>query len=266
MVSDEYLAYDNWYVSFFDKLYYDTYRVFEGEERNEREARLIREVLGLKEGSRVLDLGCGYARHAVYLAKWGIRVTCFDLSNYLLKKARDRVEEFGVEDAIELVHGDMRRLDYKDEFDAAYMFFTVFGYFDEDENRMVLEKVYESLKYGGKFLLDHINIHRVSHQAVVNNGLWKTWYTAGDYIVLEESRFNAMDGYLYTRRIFFTEDKGFIDTRGFRLKLYTYWELRSLLEHIGYSVLNVYGSYRLENYSVTSPRMIIVAEKNNINN
>ena len=261
MVDDDYLVPTNWYMSFFDKLYYDTYRPFEGEERNEREAKLIKEVLGLREGSRVLDLGCGYARHAVYLAKWGIQVTCFDLSNYLLKKARDRVEEFGVEDSIVLVHGDMRHLDYRDEFDAVYMFFTVFGYFDEDENRMVLKKVYESLKYSGKFLLDYNNIHRVSYQAVMNNGSWRTWYTAGNYIVLEESRLDAMDGYLYTRRIFFTEDKGIIDTRGFRLKLYTYWELRSILEQIGYRVLSVYGSYRLEKYDVTSPRMIIIAEK-----
>jgi cyclopropane fatty-acyl-phospholipid synthase-like methyltransferase len=101
-----------WFKIFFDRLYYETYRPFEDEERNKREAQFIVKALDLPPGSLLLDLGCGYGRHAVYLAKWDYRVVCYDLSDYLLEKARERVKEFGVEDRVMLVKGDMRRLSF----------------------------------------------------------------------------------------------------------------------------------------------------------
>ena len=48
-------------------------------------------LVGYNEGA-VLDLCCGPGRHSLALAKRGIQVTAVDLSEFLLRKAKDRSE------------------------------------------------------------------------------------------------------------------------------------------------------------------------------
>ncbi len=250
---------NEWFREFFDEIYYDTYRVFEDEERNERETKFIADALGLPAGSRILDLGCGYARHAVYLAKWGYHVVCFDLSKYLLEKARARIEEYGVQDRVEIVEGDMRSLDYHEEFDGVYMFFTVFGYFSDEENSEVLRRVARALKTGGRLLIDHLNLARVLNDFYASGGIKRTWHEAGEYLVLEESRIDVRQGRITTNRIFYKKGR-LAAERSFSLRVYPYWELKSMLEHAGMRIVKDYGTTRGDEYTVSSPRMIIVAE------
>ena len=56
----------------------------------------------LKKGARILDVGCGDGRHAIYLAKLGFKVDAFDLSknaiekiDYLKQKLIDERNEIG---------------------------------------------------------------------------------------------------------------------------------------------------------------------------
>ena len=48
-----------WFRKFFDKYYYETYKVYEPEDRNKRESEFIVKALGLNKGSKILDIGCG---------------------------------------------------------------------------------------------------------------------------------------------------------------------------------------------------------------
>ena len=251
-----------WFETFFDRLYYETYRPFETEERNEREARFIVEALGLPQGSTVLDLGCGYARHAVYLARWGYRVTCYDLSEFMLERARERVGEFGVAGSVELVKGDMRELAYESRFDGAYMFFTTFGYFSDRENMLVLERVSRALRPGGALLIDLLNPVRVMYDAYVYGGVKRVWSEVGDYVELEEAVFDVRRARINVRRRYYRRsDGGLVDERSFTLRIYTYWELREMLEKAGMRLEKAYGSYKGDEYGPTSPRLIVVARK-----
>ncbi len=251
-----------WFEGFFDDLYYETYRVFEDEDRNEREARFIVEALGLRDGARVLDLGCGYARHAVYLAKWGYRVVCFDLSQALLARAVERAERFGVSDRVEFVRGDMRSLDYKESFDGVYLFFTSFGYFDDEDNQAVLGGVSRALRRGGRLLLDLWNPVALMHYAYLFDGERRTWFEAGDYVVLEETTYDVLNARVVAKRVFFRRGSTTpVAERSFSVRFYTYWELRKMLENAGMTVERTMGSYSGSDYRPSSPRLIIVARK-----
>ena len=253
---------DEWFETFFDRLYYETYRPFETEDRNEKEARFIVDALGLPHGSTVLDLGCGYARHAVYLAKWGFRVVCYDLSKFMLERARERVEEFGVAGRVELVRGDMRRLEYDSYFDGAYIFFTAFGYFSDRENMLVLERVSRALKPGGTLLIDLLNPVRVMYEAHLYRGVKRVWSEAGDYVELEEAVFDVRRARINVRRKYYRRaDGGLVDERSFTLRIYTYWELREMLEKAGMRLEKAYGSYKGDEYEPESPRLIVVTHK-----
>ncbi|MER9568959.1 class I SAM-dependent methyltransferase [Mesorhizobium opportunistum] len=122
---------------------------------SDRQTEVIWELLSLGQGSSVLELGCGYGRIANRLAKKGAQVAGLDISPILLKEAEADAAERGVN--VEYVLGDMRSLPWRDRFDAAFLWYTTFGYFDDADNERVLREAASSIKKGGRLLIDHHN-------------------------------------------------------------------------------------------------------------
>ena len=52
------------------------------------EGPLVQQACGNVQGHRVLDMGCGTGRHALWLAQAGADVTGIDFSEAMLAKAR----------------------------------------------------------------------------------------------------------------------------------------------------------------------------------
>src|SRR5436853_1073362 len=73
-----------WYESFFGPDYLKQY----AHTTTLQEVEGVAKILHLRPGSRVLDLACGAGRHSIELAKRGLEVVGYDLSEPLLKAAR----------------------------------------------------------------------------------------------------------------------------------------------------------------------------------
>ena len=116
------------------------------------EAAAVWRLLRLKPGSRVLDLACGTGRHSVLLARRGAFVVGVDKTAAYLKEARRAAR--GLDNCL-FARGDMRRLAFQGEFDAALNLWTSFGYFAKPSDDIVaLKGVARALKPGGLFLID----------------------------------------------------------------------------------------------------------------
>lgn len=116
------------------------------------EAAAAWKLLKLKPGARLLDVACGTGRHAVLLARRGAFVVGVDATAAYLKEARAKAK--GMPNCL-FARGDMRRLPFKGEFDAAMNLWTSFGYFDKPSDDLkALKGVARSLKPGGLFLID----------------------------------------------------------------------------------------------------------------
>jgi len=88
------------------------------EQAQEAKLDMVAEKLALKEGERVLDVGCGWGGFPLRAAtKYGARVVGITLSPPQAEKARQRAEAAGVADRVEI-----RVMDYRDlageRFDA----------------------------------------------------------------------------------------------------------------------------------------------------
>jgi SAM-dependent methyltransferase len=122
------------------------------DEVSDRQADLLWGLLDLRPDARVLDVACGHGRIANRLAARGARVTGLDADAFFLDRAREDAAARGVD--VEYVQGDMRRLPWEARFDAVLLWFTAFGYFDDEGNSTVVRMLWRALREGACALID----------------------------------------------------------------------------------------------------------------
>ena len=112
--------------------------------------------IGLKQGA-VLDLGCGPGRHALPLARAGLEVTAMDTSEHLLDELRRRAGDEKLD--IDIRCEDMRDFSDLGPFDAVFVMWTSFGYFEaERDHDQVLDNVVDCLASDGVLVLDLLGL------------------------------------------------------------------------------------------------------------
>ncbi|HVF12778.1 MAG TPA: methyltransferase domain-containing protein [Actinomycetota bacterium] len=106
------------------------------------------EAMQLREGMRVLDLGCGKALSSVFLAEeFGVQVWATDLWIAASENA-ERIRKFGVEDRVFPIHADARSLPFAEEFFDAIVSVDAFEYFGTDD--LFLPSLVRYVKRGGR--------------------------------------------------------------------------------------------------------------------
>ncbi len=133
-----------------DYLYF--YRDALTDERSEAEVRALVSLLALDKPMQILDLACGYGRHTNRLAALGHTLTGIDLMPGFLDMARQDAQQRKVD--VVYRQGDMRHIDFHQEFDRVLLLFTAFGYFSDEGNLQVLVNVQKALKPGGLLVFD----------------------------------------------------------------------------------------------------------------
>jgi SAM-dependent methyltransferase len=165
---------NNWWKKVFDKDYLKTYVDIITPERTKQEINFILKFIKTKfknKKIKILDLACGYGRHAIPLAQEGHFVIGVDYSSYFLKLAKREAKKLKLKN-IKFIKKDMRKIDFGGKFDLIINMFTSFGYFEnEDDNILVLKNVYQALKKNGYFILDLDNYHR-RIKKFIKEGKW----------------------------------------------------------------------------------------------
>ncbi|MFE2293425.1 class I SAM-dependent methyltransferase [Streptomyces sp. NPDC059452] len=123
------------------------------EEAQRDKLDLVSRKLALKEGDRLLDVGCGWGSMAIHAAReYGAQVTGITLSQEQAAHARKRIAEEGLTDRIEI-----RVQDYRDVRDGPYDAISSIGMAEHVGSvryREYADALYALLKPGGR-LLNH---------------------------------------------------------------------------------------------------------------
>ena len=110
----------------------------------EADARLLGEVVG----RRIVEVGCGAAAAARWLAVEGADVVALDLSAGMLRHARRGAEHSGV--PVPLVQADATHLPFHDAtFDIAFTAFGAVPFIDDSAR--VMREVFRVLRAGGRW-------------------------------------------------------------------------------------------------------------------
>ncbi len=105
----------------------------------------------IPSGSRVLDIGMGEGRNAVFLATKGYKVTGIDISRVAIQKARFLAKEFGVR--IDTIHKSMKDIKIKNgTIDAIICFYYV--------DRTVVQTLMDWLRPGGVLVFEAYSINQ----------------------------------------------------------------------------------------------------------
>ncbi len=222
-------------------------------ERLNAELDLIVRALALPPGGRLLDVGCGYGRHAVPLAQRGYEVTGIDLSRTSLRVARASARESGVR--VRFLRRDMRRMGLVDRFQGAICMGAFGALESDDDDLQALGTVRRALRPGGRFLLDHKNREwQVRHfqptgRTELPDGAVSEW----------RAEIDLAGGYRWDYEVL-TEADGSSREYAVRERLYTLTELMKMLASAGLTVREVWGDYNDGQYGLDSLRMIVLAE------
>lgn len=241
-----------WTDTFFGKYYLRTHNPILTESKTLEEVNFIEKVLGLPEGSKILDIPCGHGRHSNLLAQKGYDITAIDIQEEFIELAKK--ENSSVKFCIQ----DMRKIDYDEEFDAVINIFTSLGYFNESENVLVIKKMAKALKRGGKLLIDTVNREWIMNHTGEIDQAWML-YPEDNLTFLANNTFDVFTSRMHSQQLIV--ENGVRHNQEQDIRLYTFTELKLILEIHGMQVLDVFGNFKGEDYTVDSTNMIILAEK-----
>jgi 2-polyprenyl-3-methyl-5-hydroxy-6-metoxy-1,4-benzoquinol methylase len=252
---------EKWYKELFDNygLKYDNESFVYG---TTGECDFIENETGFNKQFRILDIGCGTGRHSIELTKRGYKVTGIDLSESMLKRAKEKASEQNL--IIDFQKHDARDLPFSEEYDLAIMICEgAFPLMETDEmNYQILRCASNSLKNNGKLIFTTLN------------GLFPLYHSVKDFLAGSTKEGNAS----YNKNSFdlmtfrdynitsFTDDSG----KEFELecneRYYVPSEITWLLKSLNFKTIDIYGAKlgafsRNDKLTTEDFEMLIIAEK-----
>jgi SAM-dependent methyltransferase len=219
--------------------------------RAEAEVAAVVKWLELDAPLKILDLACGFGRHANRLAASGHTVTGVDFMPGFLEMARRQAADMGAQ--VDYQQGDMRQISFIEEFDRVLLLFTSFGYFEDEENFQVIKNIARALKPGGLLGLDIPNRDIIAKDLPTADVIDKD-----DDLLINRLSFDALTGRFHNRRI--VVRAGVRKDKPFSIRLYNATEIRDLLNRAGLEIYKMLGDND-QPLTTSSRRIVVVARK-----
>ena len=226
------------------------------------ECDFIEKEIEYNKATRILDIGCGTGRHSIELAKRGYAVVGIDLSESLLKRAKEKASEQKLQ--IVFQKHDARNLPFLHEFNLIIMICEgAFPLMETDEmNFQVLRNAANALLPKGKLILTTLN------------GLFPLFHSVKDSLDSETREGNAKCDSLSFDLMTFREQStvDVEDDLGNKKELqcneryYAPSEITWLLKTLNFKTVDIYGAKlgafsRNDKLSTEDFEMLIIAEK-----
>ncbi|MED2974241.1 class I SAM-dependent methyltransferase [Fictibacillus sp. B-59209] len=245
----------DWYKTYFGKDYWELVEYSCSTiEVTEQELDFLRPLFDKHNVKKVLDLCCGVGRHSNRLAEENFLVTAVDINDETLKLAEKENPQFN---KVNYKLDDIRTVDLKtEEYNAALLMQTSFGYFSNSENIDLIKKINSLLAEEGLLIIDIPN-----RDGMIKNFSDNGWTKINDKYYLVSHQYDYLDN----RRI--TTMK-VLDSQGENsyynsIQMYSLAEIKFLLESNGFKVISLFGDFSKEHlrFDNNYRRLQVVAQK-----
>jgi SAM-dependent methyltransferase len=158
---------------------------------------------------------------------------------------------------INFLQGDMRELAFEEMFDGILCWNTSFGYFEEEKNISVAQRVFRALRPGGMFLLDVSN-----RDFVVATTPCQLWYEGDSCVCMDDASVDFITSRLRVKRSIIMDDGRTLECH-YSVRLYGLHELGKLLHDVGFRITEASGHASTPGvfFGPSSPRIIMLAQR-----
>jgi len=249
-------AAENINSNFFDGQYKEVWRSLIPEELTKRELDFIIQYFDLKPGQKVLDMMCGYGRHAIGLSRKGIHVTAVDNLTAYINDIEKIVRQENL--PLQYLQSDILNYATNDKFDLAICMGNSLNFFNEGDCLRLMHSVAESLGPGGKFLINSWSLAEI----VIKNFTEKSWSYEGDYKVLTDSQY-LFNPTRIESDLIMIDNEGRTEVKKAIDYIFSLSEMQRMLEISGFTLKEVYSIPGKKKFSLGEPRAYIIAENEN---
>jgi len=251
---------NDWWQAFFDADYLRLWGQSEVSGSIAAQVEGLWSLLGLQEGSRVLDAPCGYGRLSRPLAERGAIVLGVDQSKTLLEHAER--ERGGLPSSrLRYLQHDLRKPLGEEGFDCALNVFTSLGYGTEEDDLAILETLRAAVRPSGLVFVE--TNHRDLTAAFLARGVPPSQRLPDGTLVVEDPRFDPIRGRMET--CWYWSGPAGQGKKPASLRVYTATELVRLLERAGLRFRSAHRGCSPEPFRVEGPdlggRLGLLAER-----
>lgn len=240
--------------TYFDGYYKEIWRTAIPDILTEKEVDFIIPFFNLQAGSKVLDVMCGYGRHAIALAKKGINVTAVDnLVDYITE-----IEKISEAEHLPLKALQSDIIDFKadDIFDLVICMGNSLNFFNKKDTVSLLKAFSSCLKSGGQVLINTWSLA----ETVMKNFKEKSWNKVGELKFLTESKFLFHPARIETESIVITPDCKTEVKTGIDY-IFSLNEMEDMLNAAGLTLKEIYSVPGKKIFALGEPRAYLIAQK-----
>lgn len=240
--------------SYFDGNYKDIWKAIIPEELTVREIDFVIQYFDLHSGNKVLDLMCGYGRHALALAKKGMAVTAVDNLEAYIGEINTRAKEANLQ--IQTVQTDVIKYKSDDLFDLTLCMGNSLNFFGEKEIDSLFTTVNTQLKKGGHLLINTWSLTEI----VAKQFTEKSWSNINGMKYLTDSRYLFHPTRIESETTIISSN-GDTETKMAIDYIFSVAEMESMLNKAGFDLKEIYSIPGRKKFAVGEPRAYIVARK-----
>jgi ubiquinone/menaquinone biosynthesis C-methylase UbiE len=215
--------------------------------------------------AKILELCCGTGRLTLPIAKEGYDICGVDYTSSMLKQARVKASEAGLE--IDFIEADIRTLNLQEKFDLIFIPFNSIHHLYKNEDLFAaLSGIRNHLKEDGLFLLDCFNpnvqyiVEGEKEQKVIAE------YTTSDgreILIKQKMHYESSTQINRIEWHYFINGE-FHSIQNLDMRLFFPQELDSYLEWAGFNIIHKFGSFEEEAFGDNSEKQIFVLASNKL--
>lgn len=239
---------------YFDGYYKEIWRSLIPSVLTPKEVEFIISYFNLGPGSKVLDLMCGYGRHALALAEKGVQVTAVDnLAEYIEELQQKSAEQ---QLPVKAIKADVGSFKTADVFDLVICMGNSLCFFNREDTITILRTAADQLRSGGHLLINSWTIAEIAFK----NFQEKSWSYVNDARFLSESEFFLNPTRIETENTIIFRD-GRTEVKKAVDYIYSIEEMKMIFTASGFELAEIFSIPGRKKFSLGDPRAYIVAKK-----
>lgn len=240
--------------TYFDGLYKDIWKAIIPSELTAKEVDYLISRFGLTSSSRVLDMMCGYGRHALGLAAKGIPVTAVDnLPAYTSEISKAAEAEHL---PVTVVTSDIVSFKTSDLFDLAICMGNSINFFSEEEIHHILVSTAASLKPGASLVINSWSIAEIA----IPQFRERAWSKLNNLKLIAECKYLFNPTRIETEQMIIDE-AGKIETKQAVDYIFSLSEMERLLQSAGFRMEEAYSIPGRKKFALGDVRVYILATR-----